>query len=151
MHLSNDEIYNELIINKNLTSLNYLLFRKLKSEKRRHNENNLPNFEVVYAFQGKVFEKKERTIGDQGASHTPTNSSLKKFLDHLDMSHTTSLQLTAPPFPREEVAVFLPSTAQHGGHTAPPHPDQEAPTATAAQQWGPTAPPHPLATIMAVF
>ena len=101
---------------------------------------------------------KERTVCNQGASHTPTKSSLQKFLDHLDMSRTTSLQPTAPPFPQEEIATLLPSIAQQGGHTNPPHPDQEAPTATAPQHRGPTAPLNPskttllpLATIIPVF
>ena len=43
-----------------------------------------------------------------------------------------------------EIAALLPSTAQQGGHTAPPHPDQEAPTATAPQHRWPTAPPPSL-------
>ena len=98
----------------------------------RRNEKNLVNFEEVYTFQGKVFVKEERTVGSQSASHIPTKSSLQKFMDHMDMLHTTSLQPTAPSFPREEIAISLPSTAQQGGHTAPPHPDQEAPTATPA-------------------
>ena len=98
---------------------------------------------MVYTFQGNVFVKKERTIGNQGASHITTNSSLLKFLDLWDMSHITSLQPTAPPFPWEEITVLLPPTAQQGGIIVHPHPDQEASTAIAAQHRGPTAPPNP--------
>ena len=86
---------------------------------------------MVYTFQVKVFVKKERTVGKQGASHIPTSSSLQKFPDHLDMSCTP------------EIAALLPSTAQRGGHTVPSHPDQEAPIVTAPQHRGPTAPPQP--------
>ena len=143
MSLSNDETHIDLFINENLTLLNYLHFIKLKSEKRRRNENYLANFEVVYTFQGKFFVKNERTVGNQGASHIPTNSTLQTFLDHLDRSHTTSLQKNCSPFPREEFAALLPSTAQRGGHNAPPHPDAEAITATTAQHRGPTATPQP--------
>ena len=58
LRLSNDKMYNDLFINENLTSLKYSLFRKLKSEKWRRNENDLANFEVLYTFQGKFFVKK---------------------------------------------------------------------------------------------
>ena len=58
MRLSNNETCNDLLINENLTSLNYSIFRKPKSERRRRNENYLPNFEVVYTFQGEVFVMK---------------------------------------------------------------------------------------------
>ena len=85
----------------------------------RRNENNMSNFEVVYNFRGKVFVKKERTVGSLGASHIPTNSSLQKFLDHLDMSHTTSQQPTAPPLTWEEIVVLLPSTARKGATLLP--------------------------------
>ena len=54
-----------------------------------------------------------------------------------------SMQPTAPPFLRDEVAALLSSPAQKGGHTAPTHPNQETPTATAPQHRGPTAPPQP--------
>ena len=45
------------------------------------------------------------------------------------------------PFPREEIAALPPSTTQQGGHTAPDHPNQEAPIAAAAQHSWHTAPP----------
>ena len=77
LRLSDDETCNDLFIEENLSSLNYSLFRNLKSEKMRRNENKLANFEVVYAFQGNVFKKKERAVCCNGASYIPTNSSLQ--------------------------------------------------------------------------
>ena len=94
---------------------------------------------MVYNFRGKVFAKKEKTFGKQYFSHIPTNSSLQNFLDHLD-SHITDLQPTAfasfntsarglhCPL-RHDQKVPTATTAQHGDHTAPFHPEQEAPTA----------------------
>ena len=58
LRINNAQVYCDLFINENLTSLKYSLFKKLKSEKNRRSENNLTNFEVVYIYQGKVFVTK---------------------------------------------------------------------------------------------
>ena len=59
----NDETDNDLFINESLTSLSYLLFGKVKSEKIRRNEMILANFEVVYTFLAKVFVNRVGAVG----------------------------------------------------------------------------------------
>ena len=61
--LNNAQVYRDLFINEYLTSLNYSLLEKPKSERKRRIDNNLANYEVVYTYQGKVFVKKERIGG----------------------------------------------------------------------------------------
>ena len=86
LRINSAQVYHDLFINENLTSLNYSLIKKLKSEKKRRSENNLANFEVVYTYQGKVFVKKERARGNEGTTHITTNSGLNQFLLRLDNS-----------------------------------------------------------------
>ena len=82
------EVYRYLFINENLTSLNYSLLKKLKSEKKRQNEKNLANFQVVYTHQKLFFCEKERTKGNEGTKHIATKSCLPQFLYRLDTSLT---------------------------------------------------------------
>ena len=59
LRLGNSETFSHLFIDENLLSLNYSLFRKLKSELTLRNGNNIASFEMVSTFEGKVFVEKE--------------------------------------------------------------------------------------------
>ena len=48
LRINNAQVYSDLFINENLSSMNYSLLKQLKSEKKRRNGNNLANFQVVY-------------------------------------------------------------------------------------------------------
>ena len=89
LRIINAEVYRDFFINETLTSLNYSLLRKLKSEKERRNKNNLANSQVVYTYQGKYFfcEKRE-LVHNEGTTHIATSSCLRQFHYHLDTSLT---------------------------------------------------------------
>ena len=68
------------------------LWEKLKAKQAcSESENSYDNLKVFpWTHENAwliVFVKKERTVGNQGASHIPTNSSLQKFLNHLIITH----------------------------------------------------------------
>ena len=107
LRINSAQVYHDLVINENVTSLNYSLSKKLKSVKKRRSENDLENFEVVYTYQGKVFMKKERTRGNEGTIHITTNYSLHQFLHRLDNSEQRSS--TASQLPLIVVAHSPPS------------------------------------------
>ena len=140
---SNDETYNDLLINKTLVFPNYSLFSKLKSKKIRRDEKNLVNFEAVNAFQGTDFVKKQGTVCNQGASRIPIHSFQQNFLGPQDMVKTTAQHPTTPPFPREEITALLLSNTQQWGHTVFLRHDQEASSATTAIHRDHNAQPHP--------
>ena len=73
-----------LYINEYLTSYNYTLLKKLKTEKKRRNENNLPNFNSVYSFEGRVFVKLHGSEQSGEAIHMKNSNILMEFLGKLD-------------------------------------------------------------------
>ena len=69
-----------LYLNENITSYNFSILKKLKTEKKRCLENNLPCFEVLYTFEGRVYIKKQRSLDRREAICISTNQLLEKFM-----------------------------------------------------------------------
>ena len=82
--LRNSSNLTGLYINEYLSSYNYILLKKLKTEKKRRNENNLPNFNSVYFFEGRVFVKLRGTEQSREAIHMKNSNILMEFLGKLD-------------------------------------------------------------------
>ena len=76
----NDELY----INENLTTYNYLMLKKLKEEKRARATNGSANFYAVYTFEGKVFAKVTASQQSTDATHIKNPSALVDFLTRVD-------------------------------------------------------------------
>ena len=77
---SNRSTENKVFINDNLTKYNYDIMKKLKEERDQMSEAGRDVYELVYAFEGKIFVKKR--IGDptDAAIHIKTVSSMKNFV-----------------------------------------------------------------------
>ena len=74
---------NDLYINDDLTNYNYKILKQLKAEKRRRQEQHLPNFNYVYSFEGKIFVKKLPNTPSSDAIYVSSPSSLDNFLSKL--------------------------------------------------------------------
>ena len=72
-----------LYIIEHLTSYNYSLLKALKSEKKHRYENNLPNFNSVYSFEGKVYVKLPGDESPNLALHIKNPASMNEFLRKL--------------------------------------------------------------------
>ena len=80
--LREENVHNaeNLYLNEYLTSYNFEILKKLKAEKKRRNESNLPFFDTVYCFEGRIYVKKVRSADKKDAICINTRSSLQKIL-----------------------------------------------------------------------
>ena len=140
MRLCNTETFSDLLNNENQTSINYSLFRNLKYEKIRCNENNFANFEVLYIFQGDFSVRIKRTVGSRKASHIATNSSLQNFLNHFDISHTTTSSQQRHPSNCSNTTF---NHSERGPQALPPSPRSRSPYWHNCSSQGSHCPPPP--------
>ena len=79
----------ELYVNENLTTYNFKMLKTLKMEKKRRSDENLPGFDSVYSFDGKVFVKKVRNTDRSSAIHISNPKQLSEFVESLTNESTT--------------------------------------------------------------
>ena len=73
-----------LYVNEILTSYNFEILKKLKSEKKRRSENSETSFHSVYSFEGKIFVKK--LPSNDSSMCIASKRDLSKFLAEMDGS-----------------------------------------------------------------
>lgn len=81
---ANDQNYQGLYINDNLTPFNASLLGQLKRERLRRTTENLPTFHSVYSFQGKVYAKRVVGAPSSDAVWIKNIDSMKELLRTLD-------------------------------------------------------------------
>lgn len=81
LRLHHPQLYQNFYLNENLTSYNFELLRTLKTEKKRRNELNLPCYDTVYSFDGRIFIKKTRTTDRTSAICINTRRSLQNLMN----------------------------------------------------------------------
>ena len=86
MFLDDRDACQNLYINENLTPYNYDILKTLKREKKRREENNEPNLDAVYTFEGRVFVKKVRTDSKTPGTVISSRKSLENFLNQMSSS-----------------------------------------------------------------
>ena len=87
---ADEEATKDLFINDNLTTFNFGLLMQLKRERSRRLSENLPNFAVVYTFNGKVFIKIERGANNEDALNIKNASDLSSLVLKLDSPTTAA-------------------------------------------------------------
>ena len=70
-------------INENLTSYNYGILKRLKTEKKRRDDAGEPSFDSVYSYDGRVYAKKHRNIEKSAAIPITSMKSYEKFIAEL--------------------------------------------------------------------
>ena len=82
----NQSLCENLFINDNLTSFNYSLLKRLKSESKRRIDLHKRSFATVYSYNGKVYVKLCRTDLTENAIHIKYPSCIDSLLRTLDTS-----------------------------------------------------------------
>ena len=73
-----------LYINDNLTSYNYTILKKLKTDSKIRTEAQKTTFATVYTYNGKVFVKRFRSDSSENAIHVRTPLCIEKLFDEFD-------------------------------------------------------------------
>ena len=77
------QLNENLYLNEHLTTLNYNILKKLKSERDRRKDRNLANFDSIYTFEGRVYVKKNKNDDRSFAVAVTNAKSMEKFLASL--------------------------------------------------------------------
>ena len=81
---------NDLYVNDNMTLHNYSLLKKMKQEKKRRSDANLPSFESLYVFEGKVFARKNKEDRETHSTWISNKQSMEKFFEMIDSAIAAS-------------------------------------------------------------
>ena len=78
------DVCTNLYINDNLTTYNYSILKKLKIEKSRRLSENLPSFDRVYAFDGKIYTKMSSNDPHPSALCISSTRVMHQFIEKLN-------------------------------------------------------------------
>ena len=76
----------DLFINENLSTYNFGILMSLKTERKKREEKEEPNFDSVYSFEGRIFVKKTKNSDRSTAILISSKKSLDNFLSQLGNS-----------------------------------------------------------------
>ena len=84
LRTNHPESYEGMFINESLTSFNFELMKKLKVEMERRKHGQMPNYESVYSFDGKIFVKISKTDDRNAVIHISNQKNFEKFVCKLN-------------------------------------------------------------------
>ena len=90
----NQEETDGLFINDHLTTFNYKLLNDLKSERTRRSNEGLPNYEVIYTFNGRIFIKKNKGAPNDDAILIKNHTDYMNLLQSLNPANSSTTALS---------------------------------------------------------
>ena len=93
--VENPENYENMFVNDCLTSYNFTMLKKLKAHKKRCHNNNVPCFESLYTFEGKIYVKKKRSAETADAICISTKTTMEKLLAEYGITAETADEIAS--------------------------------------------------------